>query len=154
MTYPLDPIHHRETKEKTNFTLPANSSESIFYEENEDGWVTEVFIYCTGDLTLDIFFGPNKESMKISDAQSYGLTHPNTTFWVPVYDTSNNLFAIAYQPFYPQPYKGSVNVVLKNEESSPITLTRAIFRRIMQSRNIEELGGSEFPPYSVKKVQK
>lgn len=152
MVSPLDPIHTRETLEKTSFSLPANSSKLIFYKDNEDGWITEVFVYANGNLTLDISLGSSKESMKISDAYTYGLRYPNTTFWNPVYDVSGSKYAIAYHPFNPQSYRGSVNVTLKNESSSAITVTRVIFRRIVEkvvvpTQKVEP--SQEFPPYEV-----
>lgn len=152
MVSPLDTENIRETKEKRDFTVSANSRETVFYKDNEDGWVNEIFIYCNGNLTLEVYLGPSKEEMKISDAYTFGLLYPNTSFWVPVYDTSSSLYAIAFQPFNPQPYRGSVTLILNNTTSSDIVVTRAIFRRIIKQISIPAKlpePGQEFPPYAV-----
>ncbi len=132
---PFDPIHYRITREKRTFTLSAGKTETLFFDDNEDGWVQEVLVYCNrADITLEITLGTDVESMKISDAYNFRLLYPNTSFWLSRYDTSNKLYCMAYQPFNLQPYKGSIAVKLINEGTSDATISRVIFKRIRLKR--------------------
>ncbi len=155
MANPLHPGHDRITREKNNFTVSAGKTETIFFENNEDGWVQEILLYCkSNNITLEVDLGTDIDSMKILDAYNYRLLYPNTSFWVGRYDTSNNLFSLMYNPFNFQPYKGSVSVKLINSGSTDATITKVIFKRIRIKFPVgvgEEPaeGGQEYPSYSI-----
>ena len=121
----------------------------MFHEDNENGVVQEVLLYCTRDLTLEISLGTNIDSMKISDAYNYRLLYPNTSFWLARYDTSNNRFCLVYQPFNMQPYRGSVTVSLKNEGSDDATATKVILKRIRAKIPPKSNSAQEFGPVAV-----
>ena len=147
---PLALDYERLTKEKSNLTVPAGRTTTVFHLDNENGVVQEVLLYCTGDLTLEISLGTSLDSMKISDANNYRLSRPNAFFWLPLYDTSGSKFCLIYSPFNAQPYQGSVTVSLKNDGSSDVTATKIILRRIRKKVQQSDESGQEYPPYAIK----
>ena len=151
---PFDPINQRITQEKSNFTVSANKEESVFYKSGEDGWISEIFVYCnSSQLILELSMGTDVDSMKILDAYNWNLLYPNTSFYLTKYDTSNNLYGIAFQPFNPQFYQGSVEIALRNNSSSDITVTKVIFKKIVKKTLVPTpeyiLPGQEFSDVAV-----
>lgn len=154
---PSDPENTRIIEEKRNYTISANGDDTPFYEDNEQGWVSEILVKCNSpSLILEVSLGTDIDSMKISDAQDYGLNAPNTSFWIPSYagGGSGDIYVIAYQPFNPQSYKGSVKITLKNDSASDITINKVIFKRIVKKtvtevNQITPSPGQEYPLYAI-----
>lgn len=157
MTDPLDPSNQRLVQQKGLFTLSANSSETLFYWTDEDGWIQEILVKCNSpDLILEVNLGTDIDDMKISDAQDYGLNSPNASFWVPNYGGgAGDVYVIAYQPRNPQPYNSSVLVKVRNESAADITVNKVIFKRIQMKKEVVITTSTvvqpeqEYPPYGV-----
>lgn len=148
---PFDPENERLIQEKSNFTLSAGSLLEIFHWGNEDGWVSEVMVKCNSpNLILELNFGNDIDSMKIQDAQDYGMNTPNNSFWVSSFGggSGGDIYVMAFHPRNPSFYNGSVALRLKNETASDITINKVIFKRI-KMKPTPSIPGPEYAPYGV-----
>jgi len=115
----LDFIFIRKT-----VTVPAGQEVEIYKDVGRGLWFSGIVQSNVANVSIAWNIDGTDVGTNIQTIYNLGLTSPNNFyFYITKYDTTNNIYAMAWSPSLPVAFKQFCKVTLKNESTSDATIT-------------------------------
>ena len=107
-----------------NVTIPAGQTVNLYNAAGKGFWFAGIISSNSKDVSLFWNLDGTAVKDKIESVYSLGLTQPNNFyFYIMKYDTSSNVYNMAWAPAIPTTFKQFCKVTLINDGATDATVT-------------------------------